>query len=576
MKLLVTFLISLSLFAQANPNNVTLNASGPSAMPANAISVSITGTPGSLVRSIWIVTNYPIGSTSVSGPYTYTNEPNPLSVSNYITISWPCQSGALSYDILKTKPGEPTPLPGNTYIYAISTGVTTCSVTDQTTTRLSYTVPVPVATAVGQILLDNLDLTYPYFKFTLPVTIPSGSSGIVSSVIGTTSQICTSTTGTVTTFSLCNPTTFPGSINVPNGSGTFGTTGTDGCLHLYDTSGTDTTLCSPNTANGDLTIASTEITLNGSTYAAGGGTHQAQTVTLSPAITSYAVGQQVFWLPVTDNTGAAPTLAINGLTAIPITKYGANALVADDIVATAIAYAIYDGTEFELQNPQTIPTSVACPTCVTSAAALASGSLVIGGGNQTTSASATYSNLALGVLTLGSTGVAGEVTLNGSTSGTASMTVSASGGTMRFAALTATGAVSFSSLTNSDAGDYVCINSSVLEYDATACLASLTKYKTSINPVSSSVALNEVLHLRPISYRYKTSFRPKDRWVHLGFTAEDVQKVDSRAAAYKYNGELEGVDYQRMSVLYAGAIQAMQAEIDQLRKDVADLKAKTK
>lgn len=88
-------------------------------------------------------------------------------------------------------------------------------------------------------------------------------------------------------------------------------------------------------------------------YAAGAGTAQAQTVTLTPAATALTSGLSVCWKPTAANTGAAPTLAVSGLTATAITKLGTTALVANDLTTTAIACAIYDGTQFELQNPQT-------------------------------------------------------------------------------------------------------------------------------------------------------------------------------------------------------------------------------
>ena len=90
-------------------------------------------------------------------------------------------------------------------------------------------------------------------------------------------------------------------------------------------------------------------------YVAGGGTAQAQTATYSPAIGSLAAGTRVCWLPAAASTAAAPTFAPNGLTAHTIVKAG-GALVANDIITTAIACAIYDatGTQWELQNPQTV------------------------------------------------------------------------------------------------------------------------------------------------------------------------------------------------------------------------------
>lgn len=90
-------------------------------------------------------------------------------------------------------------------------------------------------------------------------------------------------------------------------------------------------------------------------YIAGGGTAQAQTAAPLPPVSTLtsANGLHVCWLPVAANTAAAPTLAVSGLTAKPITKLGTTALVANDITTTAIACVIYDGTEFQLQNPQT-------------------------------------------------------------------------------------------------------------------------------------------------------------------------------------------------------------------------------
>ena len=90
-------------------------------------------------------------------------------------------------------------------------------------------------------------------------------------------------------------------------------------------------------------------------YAAGGGTAQAQTVTLGPSVSSLVAGLQVRWLPHAANTAAAPTLSVNGLAATAITKCGATALVSNDLTTTAVAWAVYDGTRFELLNPQAVP-----------------------------------------------------------------------------------------------------------------------------------------------------------------------------------------------------------------------------
>ena len=92
----------------------------------------------------------------------------------------------------------------------------------------------------------------------------------------------------------------------------------------------------------------------GTSYAAGGGTAQAQTVTLSPPLTSLTLGTVVRWTPIAANTAAAPTLAINGLTPIVITKCGVSALVQNDLLPLVTAWGFYDGTEVQLLNPQAV------------------------------------------------------------------------------------------------------------------------------------------------------------------------------------------------------------------------------
>jgi hypothetical protein len=90
-------------------------------------------------------------------------------------------------------------------------------------------------------------------------------------------------------------------------------------------------------------------------YVTGGGNAQAQTATLAPAATALTAGLLVRWIPAAANTAGAPTLAVNSLTATAITKCGATAVVANDLTTTAVAWAVYDGTQFQLLNPMAVP-----------------------------------------------------------------------------------------------------------------------------------------------------------------------------------------------------------------------------
>lgn len=84
-----------------------------------------------------------------------------------------------------------------------------------------------------------------------------------------------------------------------------------------------------------------------------GGTADALTLTLTPAIASYTTGLTVrFIVGGSVNTGAA-TLAINGLTATAIRiGLAASALSPGDLPAGALAEVTYDGTVFRLTQVQ--------------------------------------------------------------------------------------------------------------------------------------------------------------------------------------------------------------------------------
>lgn len=81
-----------------------------------------------------------------------------------------------------------------------------------------------------------------------------------------------------------------------------------------------------------------------------GGTADAITLTPAIAAPSYTVGQELYFIASSDNTGAV-TVNVSGLGAKDVMKMGAVALVAGEIVSGAMANIIYDGTRFLLLSP---------------------------------------------------------------------------------------------------------------------------------------------------------------------------------------------------------------------------------
>lgn len=84
-----------------------------------------------------------------------------------------------------------------------------------------------------------------------------------------------------------------------------------------------------------------------------GGTGNAQTLTLVPAITAYITGQQFTFKSGNTNTGPT-TLNINGLGTKAIRyQSGGEALRGGELPANYVAIVTYDGTDFILNNPAT-------------------------------------------------------------------------------------------------------------------------------------------------------------------------------------------------------------------------------
>jgi len=85
-----------------------------------------------------------------------------------------------------------------------------------------------------------------------------------------------------------------------------------------------------------------------------GGTADAITITVSPAISAYAEGQFFFFKPSSNNTGAT-TLSVSGLAATAIKYYG-NDLRANDLKSGEAVGVFYDGGSFQLLDVEVITT----------------------------------------------------------------------------------------------------------------------------------------------------------------------------------------------------------------------------
>ena len=129
------------------------------------------------------------------------------------------------------------------------------------------------------------------------------------------------------------------------------------------------------------------------------------TATGPQGFTSYFTGQVFWFFPQATNSGPV-TLNVSGLGPKAVTKNGALALVAGDLVAGTVYELFYDGTQFQLINPGVLPVPAAN---ITGQVAIANG-----GTGQTT---------ALAALTALGGKVAGNYSSYQTIAGTTTLTV---------------------------------------------------------------------------------------------------------------------------------------------------------
>lgn len=149
------------LYAQA-PSTIAMSAPPPSA-PTN-VSVQVVNGANSTYY-YWIVANYPIGKVITPSPVVASRGPDTFSSTQFINVGWGAQTGASSYDVLRTNTSG---VPNGTTNSAVATGLTVTSFKDTIVSPSSYTLGPIASTFNGQISIDNTNSTVPVLLWTLP------------------------------------------------------------------------------------------------------------------------------------------------------------------------------------------------------------------------------------------------------------------------------------------------------------------------------------------------------------------------------------------------------------------------
>jgi hypothetical protein len=100
---------------------------------------------------------------------------------------------------------------------------------------------------------------------------------------------------------------------------------------------------------------------------------------------------------------------------------------------------------------------------------------------------------------------------------------------------------------------------------------SARRYKQNIEPANLDVA--GLLALEPVSYRLKAAVAEfgDDARVEVGLIAEDVQPVAEWAIAYSADGEVQGINYDRLTVALFAIVKEQAGQITAISKRLASI-----
>jgi hypothetical protein len=107
------------------------------------------------------------------------------------------------------------------------------------------------------------------------------------------------------------------------------------------------------------------------------GTANAITATAALGMTALTAGMRFSFIPASTSTNATVTLNINAIGAVTLKRTGTTALQVGDIVEDRPAEVLYDGTNFQLLNPQKITATSGAVASVNSVGPDGSGNVIL-------------------------------------------------------------------------------------------------------------------------------------------------------------------------------------------------------
>ncbi|HTY13139.1 MAG TPA: tail fiber domain-containing protein [Candidatus Omnitrophota bacterium] len=176
-----------------------------------------------------------------------------------------------------------------------------------------------------------------------------------------------------------------------------------------------------------------------------------------------------------------------------------------------------------------------------------------------------YAPQGVGLYGSGVIGVRGLVSSGCGVSGEATSGIGLFGRATTGIALNTYGTVKFQNLPTTSSGTTLIVDGSGYLYKQSSSL----RYKENI--IDLDVDKQKVLSLRPVKFTSKT-----DKKRDIGLIAEEVEKQIKDLVIYNEKGQPESVKYDRVAIYLLGVIKGQQKDIDELKREVKELKASEK
>ncbi len=148
------------------------------------------------------------------------------------------------------------------------------------------------------------------------------------------------------------------------------------------------------------------------------------------------------------------------------------------------------------------------------------------------------------------------------------------GGTDRVIKLWSEGGLRVRGAALPDADNFYPLGTSTLRWSqvwAASGVVSSSDANLKTNITTSPYGLQQVLQMKPVQYNWKTNPTAD---LQIGFLAQDMQKVIPEAVVVPANGDAMGMKYTELIPVLVKAIQEQQKQIDELKKENAEIKNK--